>query len=149
MQGTWVAVGAIGTFCVFGVMLVALIYSRGQLKAMKSVRIADLLLRLDERFCSSTMHECRRRIEQFGLDNLTPEQNQELIDFLGFFELIGLLSQKGYIQLKDANIMFGSSALHYRERFRSYIDRSGYAWNFFKDFARKIENLRGQQIQRH
>lgn len=146
----WLAVAAIGTISMFITMVGALIFSIKQVKAMKSIRIADLLLRLDDRFCSNSMRDCRKRMEALDLQKeLTDEEDQELTDFLGFFELVGLLVDGEHIPLDDANIMFGSAVTRYRERFRNYIDESGYHWNYLKKFADQVQNLRGQQIQRH
>ena len=146
----WQAAEAIGTWIGFIGVVIGLLYAHKQiallveqLRLAKGTIRADLIVRLDERYCSDYFQQLRRRAEALGakLKDLAPDEREDLINFLGFFELLGLYEHDDYITLEQVNIMFGSALIQYREAFAEFIDKGPW-WLYLKSLYTKLKQAR-------
>ena len=142
----WQAAEALGTWIGFIVLLIGLGLAYYQLRAIKDAMRADLIVRLDERYCSNYFQNLRQKAEKLKdkPDALARDEREDLINFLGFFELLGLYERSGFITLDHVDTMFGSLVLKYRNEFSKFIDQESW-WKHFKDLSTKIANARGSR----
>jgi len=137
----WAALGTWATFVLLGLGLLLAFH---QLRALKDARRADLILRLDERYCSQHFQELRQKAEKLRdkrPNDLTHEESLDLINFLGFFELLGFYVRNGFVTLDEVDMMFGSVIIQYRAYFAAFVDR-GDSWKHLKCLYARIERAR-------
>ena len=136
---TWNTVLAISTAVMAVAIVATAIFAIVQLWNVKKARCSDLLMRLDQMWDSNDYIRSRSMINQHASDSTLEKASQNLKELLvsldetnakeyfimvriaNFFENLGFLVCKGYLNHKDAFELFGSSAQRY--------------WKLFSEFA--------------
>ena len=136
---TWNTVLAISTAIMALAIIATAVFASVQLWNIKKARCSDLLMRLDQIWdsndyiCSrsminqhasgSTFEEASQNLKEslVPLDEANAEEYFIMVRIANFFENLGFLVCKGYLNHKDAFELFGSSVQRY--------------WKLFSEFA--------------
>ncbi len=140
MTLTWNTVLAIATAVMALAIVITAIFAIVQLWNIKKARCSDLLMRLDQIWDSndfirsrsminqkasgSTLKEASQKLKEslVSLDKANAEEYFIMIRIANFFENLGFLVCKDYLNYNDALELFGSSVHRY--------------WKLFSEFTR-------------
>jgi len=158
---TWNTVLAISTAIMALAIVITAIFAIVQLWNIKKSRCSDLLMRLDEIWDSNDYIRSRAMINQHAggstleegshnlreslvsLDEANAEEYFIMIRIANFFENLGFLVYKDYLNRKDALELFGSSAQRYWKLFFEFTSYRRYdgtpkqrdAWIYFESLS--------------
>jgi hypothetical protein len=139
---------AIFTAGLFGVGVVALLYARGQLRESHNQAQIQHLMSFVKDFDSEQMRTCCRTYAQNRLAGT--ESAFEADRLLDFFETIGLLVKRGYLDATDVWELFANDIICLYEDTRSWIkeerqeDPPAYS-----NFVSLAEQVRDIEIRNH
>jgi hypothetical protein len=129
------------TAVIAGTGVWALVYARGQLRQARESECIQHLLRFIEQFEQAPMADYRRRVaEQRVKGTAYPTEAQEI---LNFFETIGLLVRRGYLDIEDVWSSFSYWMFNVYADFRNDIEQEQRDDEcYYQDFCSLIEELR-------
>ena len=137
---TWNTVLAIATALMASAIIVTAIFAVRQLLHIRDTRCSDLLMRLHQTWDSNEYIQSRRLINKYSEGSTPEEASQNLKESIksfleanareffimlrlaNFFENLGYLTYKGYLDHKQALELFGSAAKRYWGLFLGYVN---------------------------
>jgi len=164
---TWNTVAAISTALMAVTIIFTVIFAVKQLLSMKGTRCSDLLMELDQTWNSKEYIRSRKMIHDYSHSSNSEEAPQSLKEALktfeetnaeeffimiriaNFFENLGFLGRKKYLDRKDALELFGDTAQNYWNLFSAFVsyqreereEKQPRAWVYFEDLASRFTKV--------
>lgn len=148
---TWTAVftgaEAVFTAAIFVTGIVALKYAKRQLAENRESDKVQHLVRFIERFEDQPMASCRKAVAEKKIKGTSYPPEAENI--LNFFETIGLLVRRGYLDISDVWNSFGYWMFNVYADFREEIEQEQRAdRSYYEDFCTLIDGLRKIEVEK-
>jgi len=138
-EAAWATAVATGIMALTGI--IALIYASRQLSQSRETAKVQHLLRFVEQFESEPLATARKSLAQKKVER--DEHPPELDVVLNFFETIGLLVRRGYLDADDVWDCFSYWMFNVYADSRGVIEQEQKAdASFYRDFSTLIEKLR-------